>query len=355
MSGRVAIGIGGARRLVHRERVLPYEGELFVAYGSSVGPDDIIGRCPVPSQPFALPAAAMLDEHASTFAAYLTKRAGDKVVAGETIAAKKGFLGREKAACRSPKAGTVTAVLETAGQVIITPTPKQVEVRAGLVGTVVGLLAGRAIVLEVAGLYAQGLCLAGDETWGPLQAGAEDPAREVEVGDDHSGCVVFGGHAGQESLSRAAARKVRALVVGSVSAAAWTDLTAGRFPGLTVLVTEAIGAAPMSDRTFEGLMEACGSSTFVSAGPTHWQPQVRPEVIVCTGGTGYPELALPRPEPGAEVRITAGPFVGRWGRLAKMGNKLYDFPTGYVGEAAEVILTNGERAVLPLANLELVG
>jgi len=354
VSPRVAQGLAAHRRLLQRERLLPAPGQVLVSLGQQVGPDDVVGRTVLPSQPFALPVPG-LEEGAADPSVRLVKQVGDVLAAGEVVAVKKGFLGRGKPICRSAEEGTLTAIVAKKGMVIVTPPPSAVELRAGVSGQVVHLVPEYGAVLEFAAVYAQGLAMVGGETWGPLRAGAAEPDGPLLVPEDAGDCVLFAGRADDKALAEASKAGVRGLVLGSLPAETWLRLAAGQFPGPTVMLVEAVGCVPLGERTFRALEAAAGCTALLSPGPGRWRPEARPEIVVSLPEAGSADQAEPQWRPGAEVRLAAGPLVGRWGRLASADPLPRRLESGVVCLTAEVILAGGQQTVVPLANLELVG
>lgn len=343
--------------MIRCERLLPTKGEVLVAVGDAVSADTVIARTKVYEAPVALPIAAMLGEEGRDVSDRISKKVGDQVAVNEVLASKKGFLGREVATCVSPVAGTVTSTAELAstGVITISPPPRELELTAGLAGTVVEVLAGSGAVISGAAVFAHGLAMAGEEVRAPLWVAANAADGEVVVDDGCAGRVVLGGHANAAILARAHEVGAKAVVVGSVTAEAWHQALAGQFKGLTVFVTEGIGRVPMGERTFKDLSRVHGFDTWLTPGRKLGVAPMWPEIIVSLDEEMEWEAAQPRLEPGAAVRVAAGEHAGLWGKVLRVRPRPRRLSHGPNQPVAVVALSTGRRTQVPVSSLELVG
>ena len=349
MSAAPGMGLGMRRELVRWQRLLPVNGNVLVVRGRRVRPQDIVARAAIPGESFAVSVPELGSETEAKIR--LLKQVGDKVAAGEPLAVKKGFLGREKAICVSPDEGVVEAVSRAKGFVVLGRPERTVELAAGVAGTVLQVVANRGALLEFSGLFGQGVAMVGDEAWGELAGGSDGPDGPLAVESDHAGRVVFGGRADDEAIAAASRIGARALIVGSVSASTWLSLQAGKVGGVAVLITEGVGTAPMAERTFSELRSAVGAPALV----TRRSAGTRPAIVVSLEQEAFVEMPLPQLEQGAQVRVAAGPYAGRWGYVVGLPSMPRRTETGLVCMAADVALDGGEQTSVPVANLELVG
>jgi hypothetical protein len=357
MSGKVVVRLGARRQVVRCERLLPVPGEVLVAEGDEVGPEDVIARATLRGLPVAVPVAALLGEDGRDVRERLVRRTGDSVSAGATLAVKKGFLGREAASCVSPIDGTIASLanLPSTGSVVIVPPSRTLEMEAGIRGTVVEALPGRGAVISGPAVFAHGLVMMGASVRGPVRAGCGSASRLLEIDSDCEGWIVFGGRADEAVLELAEKTGALGLIVGSVPAQTWWLLRAGRFAGLTIVVTEAIGDAPMGETTFEELSAVQGRIAWLVPGQQLGEPPTWPEILVSLDDELEYEPNHPRFEIGAQVRIASGRLAGHWGRVANLPGAP-QYPTyGRRPPIARVVLADGRRAEVALANLELVG
>ncbi len=351
MRSSIPLGLGARRELLRVERVLPMEGEVYVSQGRRLRPHDLVARGELPGYASALPVAGLGAGDDGEGSVRLLKQPGDTVVAGEVIAVKRGFLGRERPVCTSPEAGVVVAVEAAKGYIVIGAPAQTLDLAAGVTGVVASVVPQRGAVIEVNAVHAQGLLMCGAETFGALRAGARNPGDAVQPDAASSGCILFGGTADDEIIAAASRAGVRALVVGSIPAATWLRLRAGAVPEVAIFVSEGIGRTPMAERTFGELLDVQGQiALLVPRGVA-----ARPELVVSVEGATYVEAALPKLEIGAGVRVAAGPCAGQWGHVVALPGAARRLPGGLVCQLADVALVRGERLSVPLANLELVG
>ncbi|MCR4415825.1 MAG: hypothetical protein NUV77_25705, partial [Thermoguttaceae bacterium] len=230
MSTRPALGLGVRRELLRWQRLLPVDGDVLVVLGRRVRPQDIVARAVVPGDSFAV-AVPELSEDEQGSKIRVLKQVGDKVAAGEPLAVKKGFLGREKTICASPAEGVIEAVSRAKGYVVLGKPGRTVELAAGVSGTVVQVVPHRGVLLELSGLYGQGVAMVGEEAWGELAAGSDGPDGTLSVESAHAGRVVFAGRADDDAIALAASIGVRALILGSIPASTWLRLRAKNVDG----------------------------------------------------------------------------------------------------------------------------
>ena len=357
MSPTPSVALGAVQTVVRQQRLLPVPGDVLASKGRVVLPDDVVATGERLRWPFAVPVAVLLGEEGRDASAYLLKRPGDEVDEGEVIAAKKGLFGRITESCRSPGAGIVLDFRPQDGLLTIRPKADIIEVRAGLSGKVAAVVPDRGVVIETQAIQCHGLALFGGEAWGPLRAGTNRREDVVVVGPEAAGCVVFGGRADTEAIKRAQNLGVRALVVGSVDVDTWRVLQGAGLVGLSVMVVEAVGDAPLAGRTYQLLGDAVGGRALVTPAADYGQRPLRPQVVVSLQSPTMEtvEQATPRPVVGARVRICAGARCGHWGRIAALSLN----PTRAVGNiichTADVVLDDGAPVTVSLANLELVG
>jgi hypothetical protein len=58
---------------------------------------------------------------------------------------------------------------------------------------------------------------------------------------------------------------------------------------------------------------------------------------------------------GQRVRIVRAPYNSAVGTIIALPTGMQRFPSGLRAPAAEVELENGEKAVVPVANIEVIG
>ncbi|MER3544038.1 MAG: hypothetical protein C4311_05365 [Chloroflexota bacterium] len=370
-----------AQTTIRRARRLPVPGEITAFVGQRVEPPDVIGRASLPGGEYrVLPVARLLgvpDEHLTEVCLY---RAGESVREGDVLARQPGLL--RPRAVRAPADGVIVALSE--GCLILEVAPRVVEVRAGMRGTVVGILEGglaaaglgQGVMIELTGALIQGAWGSGQGAYGLLRIVA-GPDRLLEPGDIDVSChgviIVAGASLSEAALRQAQQMQVRGLILGSLPADLCEAVIDLPFP---VMAVEGMGHRPMATATFELLKTHDGrEATLIADMPGRWQPG-RPEVIIpipvvdaqpaalplakgkVIGEQPAPPLAL---EPGARVRALRAPYAGAIGTVKKLYDRPRPLPTGSRLPGAEVDFgptTAGaaasETAFIPYANLERV-
>lgn len=371
-----------AQTTIRRARRLPAPGEITAFVGQRVEPPDVIGRAWLPGEYRVLPVARLLgvpDEQLTEVCLY---RAGESVKEGDVLARQPGLL--RPRAIRAPADGLIVALSE--GCVILEVAPRVVEVRAGMSGTVVGLLEGgllsehkgQGVLIELTGALIQGAWGSGQEAYGLLRvvAGQDRPLGPEDIDVSCHGAILVGGAALSEAALRQAQQmQVRGLIIGSLPAALREAVIDLPFP---VLAIEGMGHRPMAAAAFEFLKAHDGREATLNAHmPGRWQPG-RPEVIIpipmvesqpaaspSVRGKVIDEQPAPALtlEPGARVRALRAPYAGAIGTVKKLYDRPRPLPTGSRLPGAEVDFGHGGVnepgtgsgvAFIPYANLERV-
>lgn len=347
------VAIGARRQTVLLRRTIPMKGDVMVGYGRRVRPGELVARGEAVDQPFAVWIPDLVPPDGKDSTVRLNKQLGDKVVEGECLASRKGFLGREKGICPSPGDGWVAIIDNDRSCVIVTPSPRQVELVAGVDGTVVEVIAGRGVVLAVNALYGQGVVMAGEDLWGPLRVDHTWGPERAGVSLENQ--VVLANVLGEAELETAAKAGARALIAGSASRAGWRGLREGRWPGLSVLLTEGIGDAPMSEGIYRELSRVGGSAVLLVNKNGRFGDTGRPEFVVSLPGEDLAGREPPRLEPGATARVVAGLAAGQTGTVVDLPSGPPSSKTGRGNARATIALASGERVAVVVSNLEVLG
>jgi hypothetical protein len=83
----------------------------------------------------------------------------------------------------------------------------------------------------------------------------------------------------------------------------------------------------------------------------------RPEIVIPAEGSGSPPIPidLQRLEEGLRVRILRSPYLGAVGMITMIYPGLTRFPSGLRATGAQIELEDGEKVVVPVANIEVLG
>jgi hypothetical protein len=155
-------------------------------------------------------------------------------------------------------------------------------------------------------------------------------------------------------LAQAVDAKVRGLIVGGANSTLIDVLGSLPFP---VLLTEGFGTVAMTRPAFSLLHSNTGRETMVSADTrTRWGA-TRPEIMIPLRAEEEMPGEDGKIEPlkvGDQVRALRAPYLGALGTVAGMPQQLQTLESGARTRAAAVDLEDGEQALIPLANLELI-
>ena len=171
----------------------------------------------------------------------------------------------------------------------------------------------------------------------------------------HQGMILVGGIAtDEEAFEPAQEFQVRGIVVGGLLPELLSHVEKLPFP---VIVTEGIGAIPMSGPAFNLLQTNDGREASISGRfQTRW-PVIRPEIVIPLPAESLPPSQAQPGMPltvGAQVRIVRAPHTGASGTVVALPSQRRRTETGAEVYGAEVALSQGPSVFVPLANLEVL-
>ena len=354
------------------ERRLPAPGDIMVRMGSRVEPDDLVGQCSVQGEPVLLDIAGALGIEARDLRRRLRRKAGEHVAFRDLLARRRGR------SVLAPFTGTIGAVDETTGFILMTPDPVPASVTASVRGYVVDLQQGRSATIETAAAVIQGRAGFGPEQWGVLSLLATDPADIVtpEMIDARSAfsIIIGGGGITAEALHKAQKEQVKGIVVGSVDAGELREFWGARFDGNwakllqtgvagtplddgpTLLLTEGFGFHSMSRPIFDLLTHFDRQEAHLDGTTRIAAPETRPRLVIplarLPGGIATPPPAQEL-RPGAIVRLLDEAYMGRIGRI-ESHNARGTLPSGVRTTTATVQIGEAERVVAPDGAIEVI-
>jgi hypothetical protein len=361
------------RATLRKERELPIAGQVLVEAGASVRAEDVVARAELPGDVATVNVVNQLGIQPADVPEYMLKQEGDAVGRDEVIAATRPWIKWFKSTARSPVDGTIETVSPITGQVLIRGLPRPVELRAYVDGTVVEVRERLGVVVETRGAFVQGIFGVGGETHGELAIACEKPGDVVRPGDLDEGLagklVVAGSLVTSEVYERASELGVAALVCGGFHDAELRRLL-GYDLGVAItghediqpilIITEGFGRIAMADRTFELLRGHAGRRASANGATQIRAGVLRPEIIIPTGEGGAADAeAEAKPEAigltqGTPIRIIREPGFGRIGQVVSLPAGVQAIETEAEVRVVEVEFPNGERAVVPRANVEAI-
>jgi hypothetical protein len=327
------------------ERRLPVPGEILVHEGDRVEAGQPVARVPAHGELHIVNVARALGLRHQDVSQVMVKKRGDRVMAGEVLAARRGFLPFLYKPCRSPADGRIAAIgygwavikAEQGGSQEMQRGDRETADLVALVrGRVAGLVPGRRVTVETVGAYVAGACGPAGEASGVLRVVVDGPdqvltAGAIDVGLNHA-VLLAGADVTPEALERAAEMKVKGIIAGGLSPAA-CDRAAGL--SLPVVATEGYGRLPMLPMIFDLLKGLEGREVSLGAQMGKAGEDSRPVVIV-----PLPEhldrieeftpisAGIQAGRAGQWVRGVRRPWLGRTGRVAALSAGAERIATG---------------------------
>jgi hypothetical protein len=358
--------------VVVKERRLPLEGELLVAEGAAVGPDDLVARTELPGKIYPVNVANQLGIPASRLKELMKKDVGDSVEEGELIAETAGFFGLFKSEARAIVSGTIENISPISGEVIFQASPVPVEIDAYIEGRVVGLIEGEGCVVQAAATFIQGIFGLGGEAKGAICMAVEKPSDVLDaggVGPGMAGKIIVGGaYLTLDAVQKAVDEGVKGIITGGFDYNDIKDLlgyevgvaiTGSEDLGLSIVVTEGFGHIQMAPATFALLEKKAGMQASINGATQIRAGVIRPEVVITHAGRDTPAERWTPPEPkgihiGDTIRGIRAPFFGRLGRVVGLPVDLVRMESETMVRVLEIEFPEGERAVIPRANVESI-
>lgn len=355
---------------VRKLRRLPMLGKVFVKVGDEVDFRTTVAEMMVPGDPTVITAALKLGIQKEDLRDYMKKREGDQIKLGEPIAGYNAFFGLMKNWILSPIDGYVETISDISGQIILRENPVSVTVDSYIKGRVVEVFEGEGATIETNGAFVQGILGVGGETHGEIKVVVNSPNTHLTedlITPECKGKILIGGAlATKEALVKAVEVGVAGIVTGGIRDTDLIELlgfeigvaiTGQEEIGTTLILTEGFGEMAMSPRTFElfkefeGEVAAMNGATQIRAGV------MRPEVII-PHERSPPEDDEDRlsggMRPGTPIRVIRQPYFGRLGKVASLLVELQIVETGSAVRVVDIELENGERVVVPRANVEIL-
>ncbi len=355
--------------LIRKTRRLPLQGEVFVKVGDHVQYNDVIAKTELPGKVYPMNVANRLNLLPKEVPQYLLKKEGDRVRAKEIIAEKKGLFGLFTTRCESPMDGFIESISEITGQVLIRGNPNPVEVKAYIDGEVVEVIEKEGAVIENRGTLIQGIFGIGKEKNGPIHICVDSPEKSISlemITEELRGkIIVAGSYVTADIVTRACETGVLGIIAGGIDYKDIKDIlgyevgvaiTGNEDIVTTLIITEGFGKITMAEKTFqllqecEGMMASINGATQIRAGV------IRPEIVIIR------ELEKEAKEQDFSMGIQVGslvrgirtPYFGRIGRVTALPHQPTTIETESKVRILEVEFLDGEKAILPRANVEQI-
>ncbi len=358
---------------IQKERRLPLEGEVLVEAGATVEAEDVVAKADLPGNVQLLNVANLLSIPPKEVAEYMLKPVGEAVSKDEIIATTKGLFGLFKSQAHSPIDGTIEAVSDVTGQVILREPPIPVEVKAYTNGTVTETVPTEGVTVETYGTYIQGIFGIGGETVGNLVVVANSSSEELtaeQILPEHRDNILVGGSlVTTDAVQTAIQHGVRGIIAGGIDDADLRELlgyelgvaiTGSEEIGITLVITEGFGHIAMADQTFTLLKAREGMKTSINGATQIRAGVVRPEILIplvseaAGSASDTDDSAGGILEVGSSVRVIREPYFGQLGRVTELPVELQNLETEARVRVLQVELEDGQQTTLPRANVEAI-
>ena len=359
---------------IQKERRLPLEGEVLVETGARVEAEDVIAKADLPGNVQLLNVANLLSVPPEEVAEYMLKSVDEAVSEDEIIATTKGLFGLFKSQARSPIDGTIEAVSDVTGQVILREPPIPVEVKAYTNGTVTETVPNEGVTVETYGTYIQGIFGVGGETVGNLvvisQSSGDELTAEQILSEHRDNILVGGSLVTTDAIQKAIQQGVKGIIAGGIDDADLRKLlgyelgvaiTGSEEIGITLVITEGFGKIAMAEQTFTLLKAREGMKTSINGATQIRAGVVRPEIVIPLVSDATETVEEEQDgsiegilEVGSSVRIIREPHFGKLGRVTELPVELQNLETEAQVRVLRVELSDGQQMTLPRANVEAI-
>lgn len=338
---------------IRRERLLPVNGRVIARVDQKVTPLDVVAEANYGQDHLLIDVASVLGIQTAMAQDLIQVKAGQTIPRGQIIAQRTGLIPQ---ILRAPATGRV--ILVGSGRVLIEAGEGTFELRSGIPGTVTRQIPERGVEITFNGALIQGVWGNGQMGLGLMLPVADTPDEVLSVDRfDVSlrGAVLLAGHCNDPAALQAAGDlPVRGMILGSLSPPLFPLALQMGYP---IVVMDGFYQRPMNSAAYNLLTTNIKREATLNAEPLDRYSGVRPEIFIPLPITQepFPPREVEAFAPGLSVLLTRAPLAGAVGTLTSLLPGLTIIPSGLRLAAAEIRLESGEKIVVPLANLEVIG
>jgi len=356
--------------ILRKERRLPLAGETLVEQGDVVKAETIVAKADLPGNVQLVNVANSLSIPPGDINGHMLKGEGEQVKKDEVIAETKGIFGLFKSQSRVPVDGTIESISDITGQVAIREAPIPVEINAYVDGKIVEVLPKEGVVVETFATFIQGIFGVGGEVIGELTIACHNPSDVLDadlIGENLADKIIVGGSkVTSDAIKKAIELGVKGIIVGGIDDSDLRDflgyelgvaITGSEKLGATLVITEGFGQIDMADQTFQLLKSREGMKTSINGATQIRAGVVRPEIVIPLESitqAGDVDDESTYLEVGTPIRIIREPYFGSLGRVTDLPVKLQSLETEAKVRVLEVEFDDGQRVILPRANVEII-
>ena len=372
MAGAYTPGLTVSRdTVVRRTRRLPIKGEVLVDAGQAVEPSTIVARAMLPGALQTMKLAERLGVEAKDLPGLMRQGVGAKIVKDEILAEGKKLFGLFKApVATSDYTGTIEAISEVTGNVLVREPSIPVDIAGYIQGQIAEIIPDEGAIVETRGAMVQGIFGVGGERQGTIRvavSGPDEVLDEAHISANDAGKILIGG-AGltAAAIRRASEVGIKGLVAGGIKDSDLIEflgydigvaITGQENINLTILVTEGFGFLAMAHRTFELLKGLEGRAASMNGATQIRAGVIRPEIIVPHTAEATAEGKADGPLElvvGTPIRVIREPYFGRLGEVTGLPAQLVTLESGTTVRVLDAKLENGEAVTVPRANVEII-
>ena len=337
---------------IRRERALPVSGRVLVRQGQKVAPRDIIAEATLAPEHLLLNVPRALGVSAKEAQSFIQREVGDEVAEGDLIA---GPVGITRRVLRAPVSGRISIVRN--GKILLEVDTLPHELRSGMAGVVTDLISDRGAVIETVGALIQGVWGNGHMDFGLMQNMLEAPDGKLssdQLDVSLRGTVILSGYCDQpKALRNAADVPIKGLILSSMSAALVPLAEKMPYP---IVVLRGFGFRPLDSASYNLLTTNQNREVSINAVPFDHFLGTRPEIAIPLSSSNDPSLPMETEDyaAGQKVRLMGAKDQNSIGTIEYILGKPAELPSGLRAESAKINLENGETAIVPLANLEVL-
>ena len=356
---------------VEKNRRLPIKGKITKQVGDLLKPGDVVATTDLPGNVQMLKIANLLNVGPADVPDVMLVKEGDKVDKGQMIAETEGLFGFFKSDVKSPIDGTVEAISDVTGQIVMREAPIPVEVDAYMSGTVKEIIPDEGVIVEADAAFIQGIFGIGGESRGTMEILVDNREQELRtdlLNESHKGKIVVGGSfVSLETYKKALSLQIAGIVVGGFN---YYDLeeilgytlgvaiTGSEDLVTSLIVTEGFGNIRMGSRTFDLLNKENGKFVSINGATQIRAGVIRPEIVIPLQQSEIPETTVHKSDDrgigeGSLVRIIRAPYFGKMGEVVSLPPELQQMESETMVRVAEVKIDNDVLSI-PRANLEMV-
>lgn len=360
------------RLKVIKKRILPLKGEVMVNKGDKVSSDTVVARTELPGAVEPVNVANILGVPPQDVPDTMLKKVGEEVEGGEEIAKSKSFFGLFTSSAKAKISGVVENVSSITGQVLLRGAPIPIEVKAYLNGVVTDVFESEGVEVTTWGSFVQGIFGIGPEAHGPIKIVSKSNTEilsDKEIDDSCKGHVIVGGSlVTADGLKKAIKVGAVGIVVGGFSDKDLRDflgydlgvaITGSEEKGITLVVTEGFGEINMAQKTYDLLKKHEGEEACINGATQIRAGVIRPEVVIPKSGDISEKDHHESAENiglsiGSPIRVIRQPYFGRLGKVTELPAELKVLESESKARVLEVEFEDGNRAVIPRANVEMI-